>query len=554
MPEWTATRRTKHLPSFLDDARLILVSNRAPYIHRWHLPAPHGDSEATAVAVRKKGMDFGWVRRVPSQVFRLFQNDNGVRWSRPAGGLTSALDPAMQACHGNWDAWGSGSADRDTVNTQDHVRVPPDNPQYTLRRVWLSEAQVRGFYYGFANSALWPLCHLHLERARFNPLHWRHYQAVNAHFAAAVAEECGAERAIVWMQDYHLALCPAYLRQRRPTLAIMHFWHIPWPPWEVYRACPWRRELVEGLLGNDLLGFHLEQHGRNFLECVEHVLGASVDYKAGVVTYAGRETWVGTFPISIDYAWWTRLASGRRVTRRIARLRAQPDLAFPLLGLGVDRLDYTKGIVSRLEAIERFLEKYPTYRGRFGFVQIMVPSRTQIEDYRQVKTQVETLVERINKRFGAGSSAPIHYRYESLEPAELAVYYRMADVVMVTSLHDGMNLVAKEFVAAQIECRGVLLCSEFAGAAEELDSALHINPYDIEGVADSLKRALEMPATEKAYRMARLQAYLAEHNIYKWLADIFTDLARIQENSRVTVTALVPVAASASRAPAPRGA
>jgi len=439
----------------------------------------------------------------------------------------------MQACHGTWVAWGSGNADRDTVDAQNHVRVPPDNPQYTLRRVWLSEAQVRGFYYGFANSALWPLCHLHLEHVVFNPRHWHYYQEVNAHFARVVAEECGNTPALVWIQDYHLALCPAYLRRCLPALAVMHFWHIPWPPWEVYRTCPWRRELVEALLGNDLLGFHLEQYGHNFLQCTERVLGASVDYDTGVVEYQGRKTWVRAFPISIDAAWWTRLASGRHVTRRIARLRAQPNHAFPLLGLGVDRLDYTKGIVSRLVAIERFLEKYPEYQGRFGFVQIAVPSRTQIRGYRQVKAQVEALIERINKRFGMAGTTPIHYRYEHLEPAELAVYYRMADVAMVTSLYDGMNLVAKEFVAAQVERRGVLICSEFAGAAEELHSALLINPYDVEGMAEALKRTLEMPAAEKTRRMARLQTHIAEHNIYKWLADIFAELARLQKEPRV---------------------
>jgi len=269
------------------------------------------------------------------------------------------------------------------------------------------------------------------------------------------------------------------------------------------------------------------------------VLGASVDYKAGVVEYEGRDTWVRPFPISIDYAWWTRLARGRRVARQIIRRRAHPDLAFPILGLGVDRLDYTKGIVHRLAAIERFLEKYPAYQGRFGFVQIAVPSRTQIEDYRRVKAQVEGAVERINARFGTETAKPIHYRYEHLEPAELVVYYRMADFAMVTSLHDGMNLVAKEFVASQVEHRGVLICSEFAGAAEALDNALLINPYDTERVADTLKHAIEMSREEKAHRMARLQTHLAEHNIYKWLADIFTTLEDIQGASHVAALAAV---------------
>ena len=539
MSRWTATRIAEYMPSLLHDARLILVSNREPYSHRWHRPAPAEPQDEHASSAGTTGWDLGWLRRLPSQVSRLWQGDKTLRWSQPAGGLTSALDPVMQACHGTWVAWGSGSADRQAVDAQDRVVVPPDNPHYTLRRVWLSEAQVRGFYYGLANSALWPLCHLQLERTVFKPLHWRHYQEVNATFADVVAEECGGARAVVWVQDYHLALCPGLLRQRLPDLAIMHFWHIPWPPWEIYRVCPWRQELLEGLLGNDLLGFHLEQHCRNFLECAARALGATVDDKAGVVEYLGRETWVRPFPISIDYDWWTALSSGRRGARQSARLRTQPALAFPILGLGVDRLDYTKGIVNRFEAIERFLEKYPDYQGRFGFVQIAVPSRTQIADYRRVKAQVERLVERINTRFGAETAPPIHYRYENLEAAELAVYYRMADFAMVSSLQDGMNLVAKEFVASQVEQRGVLICSEFAGAAEALDNALLINPYDTESVADTLRQAIEMAPEERTQRMARLQSHIAEHNVYKWLADIFTTLDRIQEDAHAEAFAAV---------------
>jgi len=261
----------------------------------------------------------------------------------------------MQACHGTWVAWGSGNADQETVDHQDRVQVPPDNPQYTLRRVWLSDTQVRGFYSGFANSALWPLCHLQLERAVFTPNYWRHYQEVNRRFAEVVVAECQATRAIVWFQDYHLALCPAAVRRRRPDLKLMHFWHIPWPPWEIYRTCPWRQELLEGLLGNDLLGFHLGQHCKNFMDCAAQVLGAQIDDQAGIVQYGGHLTRVRAFPISIDYTWWATLASTPRVERRLRRLRSQSPLAFPILGLGVDRLDYTKGIVHRLQAIERLL-------------------------------------------------------------------------------------------------------------------------------------------------------------------------------------------------------
>jgi trehalose 6-phosphate synthase len=550
MSRWTATRIAEQIESLLHDTRLILVSNREPYIHRWDRQALMEPVANDASSVRSPAWDFGWVLRLASRVSHLLRSGEGIRWSRAAGGVTSALDPVMQACHGTWVAWGSGNADRETVDTRDRVRVPPNNPQYTLRRVWLSEPQVRNFYYGFANSALWPLCHLQLERSAFKALHWRHYQEVNEVYAAAAADECDGAPATVWVQDYQLALCPQYLRRRRPDLSIMQFWHIPWPPWEVFRVCPWRRELIEGLLGNDLLGFHLDQYCKNFLECVEKVLGVSVDLKAGVVEYGGRETWVRSFPISIDYDWWAGLARQRRVARRMAQLRAKPELAFPILGLGVDRLDYTKGIVSRFQAIEHFLERYPEYQGRFCFVQIAVPSRTQIDEYRQVKEQVETLVARINSRFGTDTSKPIHYRYEHLEPHELVVYYRMADFAMVTPHYDGMNLVAKEFVASQIDRKGVLICSEFAGAAAELGNALMINPYDIESVAEAMKQAIDMPLPERAQRMARLQEQIAEYNIYKWLADIFTELASIRGDRHVT--AIAPVDAPRGNTPALR--
>lgn len=539
MMKWTATRIAEQIPSLLQGTRLVLVSNREPYIHRWDRQAllePVMKDPSTQAEAR---WNFDWALRLASRVSHLLRSGEGIRWTWAAGGLTSALDPVMQACQGTWVAWGSGNADRETVDTADRVRVPPNDPRYSLRRVWLSEPQVRGFYYGFANSALWPLCHLQLERTVFKPIHWRHYQEVNEHFAEAAAQECGEEPATVWVQDYQLALCPQYVRRRLPEASIMHFWHIPWPPWELFRVCPWRRELLEGLLGNDLIGFHLDQYCKNFLECVERLLGASIDLKAGVVEYEGRETWVRSFPISIDYDWWAGLARQRRVTRRITQLRAKPELSFPIIGLGVDRLDYTKGIVSRFQAIERFLEKYPEYVGRFCFIQIAVPSRTQIDEYRQVKEQVEHLVEQINNRFGSDTSKPVHYRYEHLEPPDLVPYYRMADFAIVSSLHDGMNLVAKEFVASQVDHKGVLICSEFAGAAEALDHALLINPYDVESVVDTLKQAIEMSAVERAQRLEWLQEHVSEHNIYKWLADIFSELDHIRGESHVT--ALTPL-------------
>ncbi len=462
----------------LGTRQLIVVSNREPYIHQ-------------------KG------RR-------------GLEVESPAGGLVAALDPVLQAVGGVWVAWGSGDADFEVVDSHDRVRVPPVAPQYTLRRVRLSRADVERSYHGYSNQSLWPLFHLAMDKARFVRRNWMAYQAVNQRFAEAVLDEIHTE-AVVWIHDYHLALCPHYLRQARPGLFLMQFWHIPWPAWDVFRICPQSADLIEGLLANDLLAFHLPRHVENFLECAEHELGAEVDRREGIVEYGGRYTRVAAFPISIDMEAWEQVAASRACERWMTRLRHRFRLADRLIGVGVDRLDYTKGIPERLRAIELLFQRAPGVRGRFVFIQKSAASRTRIKAYRDLQDKVEAEIDRINTLYGTETWQPIIHVPRPLPPAGMAALYRMADVCLVSSLQDGMNLVAKEFAASQIEGRGVLMLSELAGAADEAPWSLAINPFDPENTSTALSRALQMPLAERQERMQQLRGHLRQHDIYHWM-------------------------------------
>jgi len=481
---------------------------------------------AAAIAARLPGRQFVIVSNREPYVHK--RTRQGIEVERPPGGLVAALDPVMQAVGGVWIAWGNGSADREVVDAGDHISVPPDQPRYRLRRVWLPEQIVENYYYGFANQALWPLCHMAVDKARFRRRYWDGYVEANARFAAAALQEAELG-AFVWLQDYHLGLCPRQIRLQRRDLILSHFWHIPWPAWEVFRACPetQRHALLEGLLGSDLLGFHLDRFRRTFLECVTHELDADVDFEHGMVEYRGHRTTVGTFPISIDVEHFDRLARSPEVQRWIARWRGRPDIAERRVALGVDRLDYTKGIPERLRAIDRFLREHAQYKGRFVYVQKAAPSRTKIKAYRQLQDQVERLVAEINARYERDGWRPILYLPEPISPAAMAALYRLADLAVVSSLQDGMNLVAKEFIACQVDERGVLLLSELAGAVEEMAYAVRINPYDEEGFADALAQALEMPEGERRMRMRAMRAYLAEHDINWWMEEVIAATSRL---------------------------
>ena len=471
--------------------RVVVVSNRQPYMH-------------------------------------VYDGDR-VIWRRPAGGLVVALDPVLRVAKGSWVATGQTPADRIVVDAESRVRVPPEDPQYTLRRVFLSKEQEEGYYHGFGNEVLWPLCHTAFVRPAFRASDWQHYQAVNQIMSDAALKEAGQGRAFIWTQDFHLALLPRFLKQARPDVSVAHFWHTPWPTPEVFRICPWRRELLEGMLGSDLLGFHIRYHCDNFLATVANELEAKIIAEQSAVQYRGRTTVVKPFPISIDYHRIVQDLESSEVeeeTRRIDRLLGgRPEF----LAVGVDRIDYTKGLVERLHAIDRFLERYPHYVGRFVYLGIGAPSRIHIPAYKELRGDIAQRVEEINWKYGTERWQPVILLDHQVSYPRVLAYLAMADVCLVTALHDGMNLVGKEFIAAQQgEKPGVLILSRFTGAARELAEALPINPYDIEGTAEAIRQALEMPQEERGRRCRWLQEQIQDHDIYRWALDMLNEVRRIR--------------------------
>src|SRR5690242_3876165 len=492
---WTTERLRIFVETRLGGTRLFAVSNREPYEHR------HGKS--------------------------------GIESAQPASGLVTGLEPILRACDGVWIAQGTGNADRDTVDAFDHVRVPPDNPQYTLRRVWLEPEEERGFYYGFANEGIWPLCHIAHTRPIFRSSDWQHYKQVNRKFAEALLEEIAPESSpVVLVQDYHFALLPAMIKDRRPDARVAIFWHIPWPNPEAFGICPWERELLDGLLGADLIGFHIQAHCNNFLETVDAALEARTEWERFAVTRGGHHTLIRPFPISVAMSGTARLPEPEELphVERAALLAAQGVRA-TFMGIGVDRIDYTKGIPERFRGIEAFLDMCPSYRGQFTFVQIASPSRTEIERYHDLIQEVEREADRINRRFQTSQWRPIVLLRRQHSHQEILPYYRAADLCLVTSLHDGMNLVAKEFVASREDDEGVLILSRFAGAAHELSDALIVNPYDTGELANSIRHALEMPPRERAARMQRMREVVRERNIYRWAGNLIGELCAVRTES-----------------------
>jgi trehalose-6-phosphate synthase len=489
---WTAERLRVSVRSKLQNASLFVVSNREPYMHVW--------------------------------------NQNAIQTIIPASGVVTALEPVVVACDGTWIAHGSGNADCETVDKHDHLRVPPDNPHYTLRRVWLSKEEDDGYYLGFANEGLWPLCHIAHTRPLFRPADWEQYKRVNEKFARALFEEmAGTESPIVLVQDYHFALLPKLIKEQRPDARVAIFWHIPWPNSEAFRICPWQREVLEGLLGADLIGFHIQAHCNNFLETVDRALEAMTDRDRFAVKRQGHTTLVRPFPISVAFSEAKPDADLRR-ERAAQRWEVMDELKIDarFLGIGVDRVDYTKGILERFRAIERFLDENPSYRGDFSFVQVGAPSRTKIPRYSEFLEEVRQEAQRINTKFRSEKSRPIvllerHHGHDEIER-----FYRAADVCMVTSLHDGMNLVAKEYIAARDDERGTLILSAFTGAARELTDALIVNPYDVAQVSAAILSALKMSTEEQETRMAHMRRVVRENNVYRWAGNLLTALAEIR--------------------------
>ncbi len=492
---WTADRLAVHIRSRLEDGHLFVVSNREPYMH--------------------------------------IRSGRTLEVSVPPSGLVTALEPVLRACNGTWVAHGSGSGDQEAVDQWDRLQVPPNDPQYTLRRVWLTKEEEEGYYYGFANEGLWPLCHIAHTRPIFRANDWEQYQAVNRKFADALLEEMdGSERPVVLVQDYHFALLPRMIKQKRPDARVALFWHIPWPNPEAFNICPWQRELVDGLLGADLLGFHIQSHCNNFLNTADRVVESRLDREHFAIQRRDHITTVHPFPISVDFTELpVEFPEAPSYEERSGLLKAL-GVEATFLGIGVDRIDYTKGILERFLAVERFLEKYSKYQGSFTFIQIGAPSRTHIKRYHDLQAELEVEAERINWRFQKNKWKPIVLLDRQHTHKEIQKYYRAADLCLVTSLHDGMNLVAKEFLAARSDECGALVLSVFTGAARELHDALQVNPYDIDQTAEAIRAALEMQPEEKQARIQRMRRTIRERNVYYWAGSLITELCELRLDSQ----------------------
>jgi trehalose 6-phosphate synthase len=486
---WTEARLQQFVRFRFDGNALFMVSNRQPVSHAW------------------KGQQ--------------------IILQTPASGVVTAMEPVMRACGGVWVAHGSGDADPMVTETTGHIRLPVDDPRYTLRRVWLSREEEEGYYYGFANEGLWPLCHVVHARPTFRPLDWAHYRAVNEKFAETLLDEMAATSApLVLVQDYHFALLPALIKARRSDARVAIFWHIPWPNFEAFGICPWQEEILEGMLGADLIGFHTQYHCNNFLETVERTLEARIDAEHFAVVRGDHQTYVKPFPISVapDFA-----DNPFPITRE--ELLAKLGINTEFLGVGVDRVDYTKGLPERFRALRRFFECYPHYRERLVFVQIAAPSRSRIKRYQELQMELAATIEEVNRALRTRSWQPIVYVERHLERDDIWPFYCHADFCLVSSLHDGMNLVAKEFVSARADGGGVLILSRFTGAARELRDALLVNPYDLDETADAIRVSIEMLPEERAIRMSRMRRQVQEHNIYRWAGLLLTELARVGETA-----------------------
>ncbi len=493
--DWTAETLRRAVADELPGAEIMVLSNREPYIHNYQ--------------------------------------DGEVVMQRPASGLVTALEPIMRACGGVWIAHGSGSADHELVDAADHLKVPPDRPAYTLRRVWLSDEEQDGYYYGYANEGLWPLCHIAYVRPIFRATDWEFYVEVNRKFADAVVAEARTGDPLVLVQDYHFALAPRMIREHLPQATIITFWHIPWPNSEIFGICPHREEILAGLLGSSIIGFHTRFHCNNFLDTADRYLECQVDREHSTVSIGGTPALVRPYPISIE---WPPSALVGQLPVEECRKTVRDRYHLPdtmRLAVGVERFDYTKGIPDRFHAVAALLESHPEWIGRFVLLQVAAPTRSRLPAYTALQTETAELAEQVNRRFGTEDWKPVILVPHHHEPHQVFELFRAADVAVVTSLHDGMNLVAKEFVAARDDEQGVLILSTFVGASRELLEALIVNPYDARAMGEALHTALMMPADLQRDRMMLMRESVRENNIYYWAGRMLFDAARMRKRSRI---------------------
>ena len=489
---WTEAKLKDLVHAKLGENALFVVSNREPYMHTI--------DEATGLE----------------------------QCIRPASGVVTAIHPVLCACGSTWIAHGAGNADKKYVNSKDKLGVPPKDIRYILKRVWLNKEEEDGYYYGFSNEGLWPLCHNTHTRPIFRESDWQAYKKVNQKFADSVLEELPTKHPFVFIQDYHFTLLGKMIKEKRPDATIALFWHIPWPTPEAFSICPYRKEILEGMLGCDLIGFHVQNHCNNFLDTANRLLESRVDIEKFSIVRFDKETFVRAFPISVN-GHLNQAAKDADIKREIDKIKKEFDLEGKIIGLGVDRIDYTKGIVERVLAIDRFLEKYPQYKKKFVFIQLAAPSRVHIKRYHDLMAEIDELIEKKNWKHSDPDWKPIVYLKRHFSLDEIEPFYKMADLCIVSSLHDGMNLVAKEYVATKSDLSGVLILSQFTGAARELADAIQINPYSIEEFADSIKLALQMPQEEKTKRMENMRKIVSENNVYRWAGNIITELAALKK-------------------------
>ncbi|OGE26160.1 hypothetical protein A3C26_01385 [Candidatus Daviesbacteria bacterium RIFCSPHIGHO2_02_FULL_39_12] len=487
---WTAERLKEFVKDLLKGRSIFMVSNREPYVHT--------------------------------------KNGGRISYYFPASGMATAIEPVMRSCGGVWIAYGSGDADKLVVDRFNRIKVPPDEPKYTLRRVWLTEEEEKGYYDGFSNEGLWPLCHIAHNRPIFRKEDWEEYKKVNQKFADAILSEIkNQDRPIVLIQDFHLSLVPKMVKMQRHGAVIGIFWHIPWPNPEAFSICPWKKEILDGMLGADLAGFQTQLHCNNFIETVSRELESLIDFEQFTITRNNHISYIKPFPISISFP-------NGFDKRADADAKLEKDELLKTLGIktkyicvGIDRLDYTKGIPERLKGIEIFLHNNPSYQGNFTFIQIAAPSRTKVKKYRDFALEVEKEVERINALFKIKNWKPIILLERHHSHTEIQKFYRATDVCLVTSLHDGMNLVAKEFVASRYDEKGVLILSQYTGASRELRDALIVNPYNGEQTAQAVKEALEMTPKEQIKRMRSMRETLKNYNVYRWSAELLKTIVNL---------------------------
>ncbi len=461
------------------------------------------------------------------------KSPDGLVWNMPASGLVTAIEPIMKACRGTWIAVASGDADKLVVDSDDALMVPPENPVYRLKRIWLSEAEEAGFYAGFSNEGLWPLCNMAYVKPRFRAADWEAYKSVNRKFADSIVAEAKSDSPIVFIQDYHFGLLPRMVRERLPGALIVVFWHIPWPNSETLGILPCREEFLAGMLASDIVGFHTQYFCNNFLDCIDTHVEGLIDREHDTVRHGDDFCMVMPYPISIAWPDFDSMSLPSVTTCRndiAAMLGIDKDAK---IILGVERLDYIKGIPERLRAFGVFLEDNPEFAGRIHFVQIASPSRSIIPAYADIDREVDKAAELVNKKHGTSAWTPIHVLKRNFNQREVYRFFRAADVCVVSSLHDGMNLVAKEFVAARDDNRGVLILSQFSGSSRELVDAIIVNPYDELGLSRSLSLAVSMGEDEQSVRMKSMRDHVKSHNVFAWAARILGDAARLHNRRRL---------------------